>query len=284
MVSSQQRGRGEHKWDNEEIKGHRNAVALCAHSLEKLLPDQHIGKLLKSYHMKNPRDVANPDTSTTHPKLEVQYSKKYSDTEMQNVPWSSAEEYDLTDLQRELDEFLVNALDWAGITTRADERVYVADEYWDGEETERELTIYENPIEDIVQYERDLAVHHMTSAELTTGERRVLETIVDGGRELHYDEIAERSDTSKSTVYRAAKKLSDEIEIHGGEFDRYEMSKILRNGHRAACAVGSKTAARFTDATFAWFDTTGDRVVRESAFVYHGTALKELGWKVWPPP
>lgn len=325
-VSSQQRGRGEYKWNNEEIIGHRNAVALCDHSLEKLLPDQRVGKLLKSYHMKNPMNAADPDLATTHPKLEVQYSTEYSDAEMQSVPWSSAEEYDLSDLQRELDEFLMNALDWAGVTLRADERVYVADEYWDVTETERDLALHQSPIEDVVERERDLAVHHMTSGDLTRSERQVLEVVADSGSDLHHSEIAARSETSSSTVYRTATKLDsvlrkaqgkigfeddvirekfdqlldrvddviewvengveslvaedgllaedsalarwarcygvevtescdgDEIELHGGEFDDYQVRKILRNGYDAARAVGVRTAERFIAATFAWHD------------------------------
>lgn len=85
LVSSQQRGRGEYKWDNEEIIGHRTAVAIDTRSLEKLLPDQHVGKLLKSYHMKTPT-ATETDSATTSPKLDVQYSTEYSDPERQSVP------------------------------------------------------------------------------------------------------------------------------------------------------------------------------------------------------
>jgi hypothetical protein len=331
LVSSQQRGRGEYKWDNEEIIGHRNAVAMCDQSLGKLLPDQNVGKLLKSYHMKNPMKAEDPDSATAHPKLEVQYSTEYSDSEMQSIPWSSAEEYDLSDLQRELDEFLTNALDWAGVSLRANERVYVADEYWDVTETERDLELHQNPIEDVVQAERDLAVHHMTSGELTPSERRVLKEVAESGRDLHHEALAERSETSSSTVYRTAATLDGvlrkargkigfedevirekfeqlldrvddviewvetgvealatddgllaedsalarwarlygvevtetyegaEIELHGGEFDEYQVRQILRNGYDAARAAGARTAERFIEATFAWYDPNKGR-------------------------
>ena len=68
--SAVRRGRGEWKWDNEEIVGHRTAVALNPTALEKFYADHEVGKLLKSYHMKSPSD--DPDQVTYHPKLEVQ--------------------------------------------------------------------------------------------------------------------------------------------------------------------------------------------------------------------
>lgn len=70
--SSIRRGRGEWKWDNEEIIGHRTSVAFNTTSLEKFYPGHSVGKLLKSYHMKHPANDQGIDTS--HPKLEVQWN------------------------------------------------------------------------------------------------------------------------------------------------------------------------------------------------------------------
>lgn len=279
----------------------------------------------------------------------MQYSTEYSDGEMQSVPWSSAEEYDLSDLQRELDEFLMNALDWAGVPLRADERVYVSDEYWDVTETERDLDLHQSPIEDVVERER-LAVHHMTSGELTRSERQVLEVVADSGGDLHHSEIADRSETSSSTVYRTAAKLDgvlrkahgkigfeddvirekfdqlldrvddviewvengveslaaddgllaedsalarwarcygaevmesyggDEIELHGGEFDDYQVRKILRNGYDAARAAGARTAERFIEASFAWYSPDRGRCQSDGAVTgRYGSWVRRIG-------
>ncbi len=78
QFSSVRRGRGEYKWDNEEIVGHRHAVAMNETSLEKLYGEHEVGKLLKSYLPKNPEKQAS-GSSTYHPKIEVQFNTSYSD-------------------------------------------------------------------------------------------------------------------------------------------------------------------------------------------------------------
>lgn len=74
---------------------------------------------------------------------------------------------EIIEILHELMDAMAIDLDWAGITTRANERVYVADEYWNVTEAKRDLTVYQNPIEDIIQREQDLAVPYMTRGELT---------------------------------------------------------------------------------------------------------------------
>lgn len=63
----------------------------------------------------------------------------------------------------------------------------------------------------------------------------------------------------------------DRIEIQGGEFDRYQVIKILRRGYEAARAAGPQAAARFIDANFVWYEPDNGRVEEVSAFTYYGT-------------
>jgi hypothetical protein len=199
-------GRGEYKWDNEEIQGHRNAVAMDETSWEKLMAGRprEVATLLKSYHMNNPNKSVV--TATDNPKLEVQYSTEYS--ERSTIPWTAEEDdvFDVDDLQRELDENLVNALHWAGLDTRANPEHYVSDEYWDIVEDEREVALHESPFEVLEKIEGDIATQHFNRQDATDGEREVLRAFADGGM-LSYEEAAERSDTSTSTVSRTVQRF-----------------------------------------------------------------------------
>lgn len=342
---SSNRGRGEYKWDNEEIQGHRTAVTMDATQWEKLLPNQHVGTLLKSYHMKHP-EKTHRGSPTYHPKVEVQFSTEYS--EVDNVPWRSAQEYDVTDLSRELDEDLVNCLKWAGFDVRANPDHYVADEYFEVVETQRDISLYEDPLETVEEIEGDLATKQFHREDVTDAERDVLKVLADGGRHDHED-LAEQSGTSTSTVYRALDKfanvvcrvtrgeyeLADEvvtekfqrlfrtvenaadmvdrsmsevianldaieeadnpfarwlqtygitaedrerfaIEVQSGEFDKYQIQKMLRRGLEAARETGSTLAANFLDAEVTWYNSeTGRRT--DEPFTIVGPAVRVFG-------
>ena len=200
--SSVRRGRGEYKWDNEEIIGHRNAAALNPTSLNKLYDGHRVGKLLKCYHMKNPKKQASDDP-TSHPKLEVQFSTEYSPTDLQSVPWSDPDGFDFADLRREIDEYLMFALTAAGLPLRADPDTYVADEYFELEETARDLEIHTDRTDELRQAEEEMATLQLASDDATPAQRAVLRALADGGRAMDRDELADSSDTSTSTVQRA---------------------------------------------------------------------------------
>ena len=209
------RGRGEYKWDNEEIQGHRTAVALDETAWSKLLPNRSVGALLKSYHMKHP-EKASSGSPTYHPKIEIQYSTDYSETN--SVPWRDDRAYDALDLKRELDENLINALSWSGFDTRANENQYIDDQYFSVEETDRDVRLYENPLEVVEELEGDLATQQFHRTDATNAERDVLATLADGGRHT-YEDLADKSGTSESTVYRALDRFGNVVRRLGdGEY------------------------------------------------------------------
>ena len=211
VFSSRRRGQGHYEWDNEEITAHYNTVGLNPTALQNLLPDQHVGKMLKLYHRKHPPANTTADP-TSHPKLEVQFSTKYSDDAA--IPWQSSD-YDVVDLEKELDEYLVCLLDWAGLATTAEADWVIPDAYWQPEDTDRGITVYPDPLEKVKEAEEGLAVHHLLSKDTSRGERAVLRALAETG-ETHYQDLATESDTSTSTVYRAADTFSNIIKKTNG--------------------------------------------------------------------
>lgn len=210
--SSVRSGRGEYKWDNEEIIGHRNAAAFNPTSLEKFYSNHRVGKLLKSYHPKNPRSQGSSDP-LSHPKLEVQFSTEYSDDN--TVPWSDPDQFDFQDLRHELDEFLIFALNSAGLPLEADHETYVGDEYWSVETAQRGISVHADKTDDVREHEEDRATYLLASDEITPSQRAVLQAIADGGRQMDRHEIAAESDTSTSTVQRTYEACAGVIERVG---------------------------------------------------------------------
>ena len=218
MFGSNTRGRGEYKWDNEKVMGHRNAVALDESTWKKLTEKPNgVGKLVKYYHPEFARSesTSSEDDPLSDPKLEVQWSKDYSS--LSSVPWDDDGAFDVKALRHELDESLINVLLWAGLPTRADPRVYTADHYFDATESERDLGLVENRMPSVQEGEEQQAVAHFARGDATESERSVLAALTDGGDRADVDRLAELSDTSRSTVYRAVEKFDDLVQVANAE-------------------------------------------------------------------
>lgn len=214
LFGSNHRGKGEYKWDNEKVIGHRNAVSLDAGTWKKLTEKRHsVGKTAKYYHPEFARseETSAEDDPLSDPKLELQWSKEYSD--IASVPWDDPDAFDVEALRTELDESLVNVLLWAGLPTRADPRIYTADHYFEVTESERDLDLVENKMPSVQDGEEEQAVAHFARGDASEGERSVLTALADGGDGADVENLAEMSDTSRSTVYRAAEKFDDLVEV-----------------------------------------------------------------------
>jgi len=251
--AAQQRGKGRYEWDNEEIVGHRNTVAMNAENLQAFIPDQTVGKLLKSYHMKQPEQSA--DSVTAHPKLEVQYSTEFSFGDFESVPWRDPEGFDAYDLQEELVEWLLNCLDWAGITLAPGEDVYVTDEYFavDSLDEDLDVTLHPDPMPALEEHKRDLAEHHIVGSDLTETQKKVLKVAVDGGQQ-HHEEVAEAADASSSTVYRLAEKLGDVLRLENGLLEVAD--EVVRDRCRDLLQVIERSAD--------WVSRSIDQIRREA--------------------
>jgi len=202
------RGRGAHKWDHEEISGHYEAVSLDPDSWDRLIDDHEIAKRLKCYQPDHVRSDDNDDDPLYHHKIEAQY---WSDYQTDSLSWSA--------YQTAVDELrsaVLNPVDWAGIDLDPDSGPWEPDPYWTPQRLEEPIEIVPNPIPDLKD-ERELdARRQLIDPDATATQFEVLEQIADGGTPLEYDELAERSDTSTSTVYRAIEQFDQIIEIETG--------------------------------------------------------------------
>lgn len=192
--------------DNREIVGYNHQLRMQAGSVSKMIPDgRRPGVQLKHYH---PEHVRKKDDSDPlyHPKVGVLYKKGLNG---ESVPWNKVNE-----LERELEEILVNALEWADVPTKGT-AAFVDDWHFDASErSERDVALYDDPTPAIEAEQESVLIS--TLSRLSDRDRDILErvAVTDGGE--HVEEISEDTDWSTSTVYRALSKLGDLLDNDNG--------------------------------------------------------------------
>lgn len=221
MFSSRRDGKGEFKWDNREVMGHRTAVALDPRALASIEVDSHrAGKLIKSYLPKNPpEDDDEGDNPLYHPKIEVQYNRSHSPHDL-SVRWDEDDVDDtddstmaLDDLAIELQETLLNALGWGEVSRNPRPDVYVEDDHFSiealDEVVEERLDLIGDPLELGVERERALVTQAWLDEPPTEADRDVLRTLADGGVYERQEDLSVASERSSSTVSRTLRKFDD---------------------------------------------------------------------------
>lgn len=273
-LQSRRAGQGRYEWDNEQIIGHRNAVALNETGLAKLYgegedePEHTVGKLLKSYHMADPS--AQEGYATEHSKLEVQYSSTFSQEGSQ--PWSRVEE-----LTEELTRYLLNCLQWANLPLEPDPRVYKPDQYWTPSERDEELALQEDRVDVAREEQEDAATRALLESDASETQLAVLETLISDGGEAHYEDLADQADVSTSTVYRVVDSFSSILEQVKGKirtadevvYDRLNglLETLSRSSSRASDALrslakGGDPGPLEDSALAAWIERHGIRASR----------------------
>lgn len=190
--------------DNEDVVGKMHKLPL-QRSAAKVLPTGNRGKQVKSYLLKNPESVEETDP-TYHPKFGVLFRKSLHGS---TVRW-----HDLDDLQRELDETIVNLLYWSRVPTNPDHTTFVPDDHFDATAYEgASLRLYDDPTPQLEASQEALLVRQLR--EMTDADVAHLEAMTDGGA-MHYGEVVAEADSSISTLYRTLKRCDALLESDNG--------------------------------------------------------------------
>jgi len=186
--------------DNTDIVGKRHAFAVESHCAGALVDDHDLGKRLKTYHPKYVRSEETRDDPLSSPKFGVAFHKSLSDGA---VSWAERE-----DLLRELEETLINVLDWADVPTQPTEAVFVADDNFSIRESERSIGRFADPTPDL-EAEQDHIVAWALS-DLSPSGSEIVETLAtDGGQ--HYSDLADETGYSISQIYRALEEIGGAV-------------------------------------------------------------------------
>ena len=188
--------------DDRECEGYYHVATIGADRAAELLGGHSLGKEIKHYHVNNPSAVKGDDM-LEHPKFGVALQNSVTD---RTVYWD-----DLRRLEKELDEALLNVLDWAGIPTQPDDQYYVEDDVFEvtGERRFRQLAA--NQLPSIQQEQHDDVMQVVSNLAPTDAE--TLDKLLADGGQISPADLAEDLGRHIDTIYRALDRLGD-IVIH----------------------------------------------------------------------
>lgn len=199
--------------DNTDVIGKRHAFDLPPASISNL-GSWSLGVRAKCYHPKFARNQETGDDPLSSPKFGVAFHKRI-DGEARH--WSDRDQ-----LRREIEEILINIMEWAEIPTEPDLTTFVDDDHFEVESSEVSVGRHSDPTPDLKAEQESLLMTVL--GDLSPAAQDVTETIAtDGGS--HYQQIAEETDNSVSTIYRALDQLGDLVESERGMV-RFTSQKI----------------------------------------------------------
>ncbi|WP_049986566.1 DUF7845 domain-containing protein [Halobellus rufus] len=191
--------------DDRECPGHYHTTTIDSRRAAELIGGHSLAKEFKHYHMRNPDAVEG--TELENPKIGVSLQNSINDG---TVYWD-----DLDTLTRELDEALLNVLEWSGISTDPTEGAYVADDYFEvaGSRRWRKLVSGSLPRTESKQDDQIFAI----ASQMNTTDTELVETLLTDGGKISPSELAESIGVHLDTIYRALKRLGPLVDHSYGE-------------------------------------------------------------------
>ena len=192
--------------------GYYHTVTLDPRRIREAFPTHALPKEVKHYYMKDP-DNYDPDEFGWHPKLEIGYQTSVTD---RTVYWDrDDDELDRHDLRRELEELLVNVLDWSGLDLTGGEQ-YQKDAYFKPDDRERRsLKLVDCPLPEIESQQEQTIMRLW--GDMNPSDRAVVDTLLTDGGEISPQDAADETGFCYDTILRAVDRLEGFVEHTYGE-------------------------------------------------------------------
>lgn len=191
--------------DDRECPGHYHTATIDSRRAGELIGGHELAKEFKHYYMRNPDAVEG--TPLENPKVGVSFQNSIHD---ETLYWD-----DLDTLVTELDEALLNVLEWSDISTRPDKQLYVADDYFQVTGSSRWRKLLPDRLPRIESNQDDQIF--ATAAEMNGTDAELIDTLLTDGGETSPKELAQSIGVHLDTVYRALKRLSPLVDHTYGE-------------------------------------------------------------------
>ena len=178
--------------------------------MAELIGGHQLPKEVKHYYMKDP-DNYDPDEFGWHPKLEIGYQTSVTD---RTVYWDrDDDELDRHDLRRELEELLVNVLDWSGLDLTGGEQ-YQKDAYFKPDDRERRsLKLVDCPLPEIESQQEQTIMRLW--GDMNPSDRAVVDTLLTDGGEISPQDAADETGFCYDTILRAVDRLVGRLDVDG---------------------------------------------------------------------
>lgn len=217
LLASDRDGYRKHVADDTETPGYYHTATIGPKRAAELVDQHHLAKEVKHY---LPREAESLDPSNPiyHPKLEVSLQTSLLD---EPVRWTSRDR-----VARELDETLLNILEWEGYPISDDDLEadtrdggdppggrgpFVEDQYFTADVSRRQRRLLQDPTPELKQRQENLVMKHLING-LEDSDIDVLDSLVSDGGELSPQEISDETGWHIDTVYRAIDRIEDLVE------------------------------------------------------------------------
>jgi len=230
LLEADRSGYRKHVEDNRERPGDQVTTMIDDDRAGNLVRGHKIGKEVKHYYMRNP-DNYSPDEFGWHPKLEVSFQTSITS---ETVYWDREDALDLEQCRRELEEMLMNILDWSGLdVTGGDE--YHEDAYFDPDARKSQsLKLVDCPLPEI-KSEQENVIMRLWGG-MTGSDRELTELLLTDGGEISPQKAAQETGYSYRTIRRAVDRLEGFIRHTYGKLEiesDYAAQEMLKRVHAA---------------------------------------------------
>lgn len=232
VLESDRSGYRKHVEDHRDRPGDYVTTVVDDKRAGKVIRGHRIGKEAKHYYMKDP-ETYSPDEFGWHPKLEVGYQTSQTD---ETVYWDrnpSDDELGRDDLRRELEELLLNLIDWSGLDETGGDQ-YQKDAYFKPDERERRsLKEVDCPLPEI-ESEQEQAVMRLWG-DMNPSDRATVDKLLTDGGDVSPADVSEDTGYCYDTILRAVDRLEEFVEHSYGsleiksDFAAQEMLKRVRS-------------------------------------------------------
>lgn len=221
-VANDREGYRKHVADDTETPGYYHTATIGPKRASELVDQHHLPKEFKHYFAREAESL-DPSNPLYHPKVEVALQASRLDDP---VRWSERER-----VARELDEALLNLLQWEGYLVTEEELdeddrdgadpldgcdPYVEDAYFEATMTHRQRRLLDDPTPELQDRQESLVMKHIVDG-FEESDADVLEALVTDGGEVSPGAVAEETGWHVETIYQAIDRLEDLVEHHYGE-------------------------------------------------------------------
>lgn len=223
------------------VPGWYHTVTLGPERIRECWPNHALPKEVKHYYAKEAFS-RDPDDPLAHPKLEVSYQASRWDETLH------ADSDSLRQLNKELDESLLSVLADSGLDVRPGGGVFIEDDYWTPEISDRNLSVVSLDLTEIRHEQESVVVRQLADGLSPIAWETIKLLVTDGGHVTPQD-IAESGGFHRDSVYRTLSEMGDLIEREYNQVSLrstyvaellHETVKEARDAARRAIESGTK--------------------------------------------
>lgn len=248
LIQGDRSGYRKHEEDHRKIPGYNVSAMVEAEKAGEIIRGHKLGKELKHYYPEHPGQHSKGD-ALYYPKFEVAYQTSITD---ETVYWD-----DLKSARRELEETILNCLEWVDLSPTADADWAVdVDPHWAVEDTNETRKSVQCPLPKI-EDEQAARVTRIWGR-MTDADRDVTAFLLSDGGKPSPQKAADETGNTYRTVRTVIQRMEGLIRHSYGEME-IESKNVQQELLKRVRAAGDRFESEIESATMKLADAADDR-------------------------